>query len=344
MSWIGYKNVTVGTLLTIGLFAACKHDYCEDLDCLNGGVCDDGKCECAFSYYGDRCQISSELIHFGTVSIDSSYSSTGSSWGIGYGDHHLYIANSRTYKVFKVDTNRSQVSWLGWLRDSLAFHTADTTADSNFIPQMVYYHNQALFIACELDSENVIIKVDEDGTLRKKLDIEVAENGSFMVDGLENIYVYANDQIKKYDSSGLQVGTYGGTGTGNGQFNNGAAPIQLMYDRNTDLWAYDAGNMRIQRLSSDGAYVSQWAVGQTTSLAPFFLERTNDEFYLTITSEGVDKFARLNNAGIVLKEWRFPEIPYFTYKESQVIVVGDLVYMLDHFNDQVVIYLLPQEI
>jgi len=37
------------------LYSSCQ-DPCEDVDCYNGGWCDDGDCECPPGTYGDNCQ------------------------------------------------------------------------------------------------------------------------------------------------------------------------------------------------------------------------------------------------------------------------------------------------
>jgi hypothetical protein len=46
-------------LLTICFFAlsGCKKDQCESINCLNGGVCVDGTCECPAGYSGTNCEI-----------------------------------------------------------------------------------------------------------------------------------------------------------------------------------------------------------------------------------------------------------------------------------------------
>jgi hypothetical protein len=45
------------TLFTVSVWTSCKKDLCKDTTCLNGGVCDDGKCECPEGFEGDGCEI-----------------------------------------------------------------------------------------------------------------------------------------------------------------------------------------------------------------------------------------------------------------------------------------------
>lgn len=41
-------------IILMGLFSSC--DKCKDVDCMNGGTCDAGDCECATYYTGDKCE------------------------------------------------------------------------------------------------------------------------------------------------------------------------------------------------------------------------------------------------------------------------------------------------
>jgi len=45
----------LGLLLFSFLYSSCQ-DPCEDVDCYNGGWCDDGDCECPPGVYGSECQ------------------------------------------------------------------------------------------------------------------------------------------------------------------------------------------------------------------------------------------------------------------------------------------------
>ena len=44
------------TLLTIlTIISSCKHDPCKDTNCLHGGTCNNGTCECPVGYTGPDC-------------------------------------------------------------------------------------------------------------------------------------------------------------------------------------------------------------------------------------------------------------------------------------------------
>jgi streptogramin lyase len=74
-------------------------------------------------------------------------------------------------------------------------------------------------------------------------------------DSSGNIWV-ANDgnhTVAKYNSSGHWISTFGGFGTGNGQFEH---PMGIAVDASGDVWVADWGNSRIQEFDSNGVYLT----------------------------------------------------------------------------------------
>ncbi len=57
--------------LTVALFQSCEDDPCEDVTCLNDGICLDGTCDCSTGYSGADCgtHCSEELL--GTWNVTS---------------------------------------------------------------------------------------------------------------------------------------------------------------------------------------------------------------------------------------------------------------------------------
>jgi streptogramin lyase len=91
------------------------------------------------------------------------------------------------------------------------------------------------------------------------------------LDASGNVYVSephpfgsGNDQIQKFSPSGALLTTWGGTGTGSGQFSK---PFCLGLDLKGNVFVVDFGNNRIQEFSSSGQYMAQWKGPQTSFLA-----------------------------------------------------------------------------
>lgn len=58
------RSIIITAILSIGVFFAisytsCNKDRCNDVACLNAGVCDGGNCTCVAGFEGSRCEISS---------------------------------------------------------------------------------------------------------------------------------------------------------------------------------------------------------------------------------------------------------------------------------------------
>ena len=55
-------------LVSIFLFVSCG-DPCDDVNCDNGGSCDDGTCICLTGYTGDNCQTEIRSSYYGTWDV-----------------------------------------------------------------------------------------------------------------------------------------------------------------------------------------------------------------------------------------------------------------------------------
>jgi tripartite motif-containing protein 71 len=73
-----------------------------------------------------------------------------------------------------------------------------------------------------------------------------------------------NDQIQKFSPSGELLATWGGTGTGSGQFSK---PFCLGLDPKGNVFVVDFGNNRVQELTPAGQYVAQWKGPESGFLA-----------------------------------------------------------------------------
>lgn len=63
-------------LATSMTFSSCK-DECKDVDCLNGGTCSDGDCNCADGYEGSNCGTESRAKYFGSYNTINEMCASG---------------------------------------------------------------------------------------------------------------------------------------------------------------------------------------------------------------------------------------------------------------------------
>ncbi len=117
---------------------------------------------------------------------------------------------------------------------------------------------------------NRIQKFDKNGVYITKWGSAGSGNGQFQtpsslsVDGSGNIFVAEaggggfplNNRIQKFTADGVFITTWGGRGTGNGQFKS---PYGVAVDKaGENVYVMDTGNNRIQKFDGSGGYKSQW--------------------------------------------------------------------------------------
>jgi len=136
----------------------------------------------------------------------------------------------------------------------------------------------------------------------------IAPSGNFLITDS------ANKSVSAFSSTGGFIGSFGGWGTGNGQF-TGVAGIAV--DASGNIWVVDAGNNRVEEFNSSGAYLSQF--GSVGSGGGHFLSPDaiavdgNGNIWVTDgNGSGVVRVEEFNSSGTFLSQFtisgggRFP--------------------------------------
>ncbi len=138
--------------------------------------------------------------------------------------------------------------------------------------QFSYHHGIAVdgsgsvFVA---DSGNARIqKFDNNGAFLTKWGSLGSGDGQFYspqlnspagvaIDGSGNVFVVdnGNSRIQKFTNTGIFVGKWGSSGTGDGQF---AGPFGIAVDGNGNVYVADTGNSRIQKFDNTGTFLTKW--------------------------------------------------------------------------------------
>ncbi len=59
-------------VMTLSVFVACEgDDPCENITCLNEGICDNGSCDCPVGFEGDTCEVEYRDRILGLYTYDS---------------------------------------------------------------------------------------------------------------------------------------------------------------------------------------------------------------------------------------------------------------------------------
>jgi hypothetical protein len=219
--------------------------------------------------------------------------------GNGYFYHTFGVAIDRSYNVYVADGNQIIQKF---------------SSTGKFIRRWGFYGDTYPFDFGQLDAAPEGIAVDHVGNVyvtngRRKPDIikfdstgkflfRIKSNGALgsltyprwlTTDGVGNLYVsdYENHVVKKYDQNGNFITSFGGKGSGDGQFNyvNG-----LAIGKSGKIYVADAGNNRIQVFGKKGTtgFDSEEAEQSTLKISPnpsssgIFTIATEGQVYITL--------------------------------------------------------------
>lgn len=117
------------------------------------------------------------------------------------------------------------------------------------------------------------------------------EAGFYVSDG------YGNNHVHRYDANGKHVSTWGGKGTGPGEFH---LPHCAWFDGDDSVWVADRENNRVQVFDAEGTFKVEWTGYKRPA---DFWARDDGEVYLAELDAGV---AVLDRSGEILA--RFGEM------------------------------------
>jgi len=112
-------------------------------------------------------------------------------------------------------------------------------------------------------------------------------------DSLGNAYVvYYSGQVVKYNSLGATLTSWGGEGSGNGQFNG---PVSVVVGLDDSVYVADALNGRIQRFNGNGEFISAWGTtgggdGQFDIPVGIDVNYKGDVYVVDCYNERIQKF------------------------------------------------------
>lgn len=179
---------------------------------------------------------------------------------------NVWIADSGNKRIQKFDSEGNFLMKFGTSGTGNGQFSGiyDMVLDSN---DNIYTYDGANFALQKFDRNgNFLWKIGSSGTGNGQFG--VIGYGIFVaVDASGQVFVCdtTNKRIQKFNSSGgyLSQIALTATGAGNGQFNAIYGPGFMTVDSSGNFYVYDSGNNRIQKLDSNGAYVSQFSTAGT---------------------------------------------------------------------------------
>lgn len=109
--------------------------------------------------------------------------------------------------------------------------------------------------------------------------------------------------VQKFNSSGVFQLAWGTSGSGNGQFLNGAGGVAV--DSAGNVYVTDLGNHRIEKFTSGGSFISSWGSsgtgnGQFSAPEGIAIDATDNVY---IADTGNHRIQKFNTSGTFITKW-----------------------------------------
>lgn len=251
-------------------------------------------------------------------------------WVLDHDGTYLFVTDRENRRVQRFDSNHKVKDWWGALNGVWGYHTEDVSADEVFDPTKAVNKNGYLFVSGYIidDYRYVVFKISNSGNILKTFDILVYGSYSMCIDSKENIFVYGNNEINKYDKEGNHVVTFGGFGEEDGLFQNDGGAAQIVVDNQDNLYIPDPGGDRIQKFDNAGKFLLNWDIYLSSyyASASFFNNQiySQDDYYLyAFSTEGEEQY-----------KWEKAEL----HGQLQILVVNDKLYEPYSFGDNIKVY------
>jgi tripartite motif-containing protein 71 len=124
------------------------------------------------------------------------------------------------------------------------------------------------------------------------------------IDHNDNIYINqrTTNTVRKYTTSGVFLSSFGGTGTGNGQF---TLPGRLAIDSQNNIYATDQNNCNVQKFDPSGAFLLKWGscgAGNSQFSQPYDAI-VDPEDNIWIVDRGNNSIKKFDSTGNYITKW-----------------------------------------
>ncbi len=247
--------------------------------------------------------------HLGWWGINAGdYGNYQSAWGLKFDSSgNLYVTDFAGKALKKLNSNLEGVS--SW------FANIDGSNISN--PGAVRFFG---VVDVDIDSQGYIYIYNFNASRIDKLDPNTGAivlswstpntSTGIVIDHNDNIYINqrGTNTIRKYNTSGIFISSFGGTGTGNGQFQ---LPGRLAVDSQNNIYATDQVRNNVQKFNSSGVFQFAWGgtgTGNSQFNQPYDLI-FDQEGNLWIEDRGNQSIKKFDPNGNFISKWNGTGLP-----------------------------------
>ncbi len=175
---------------------------------------------------------------------------------------NLYVTHENSHAVTKLDPNGNVISQWG---------CAGTGDGLSAVPGSIAIDPAGRLVVADVWNGR-ILRFTSEGRFVSQWGGETwAEVRGLTTDTSGNLYCADADEVQKYNRDGKLIGRWGGSGSGDGQFQFVSA---IAVDPSGNVYAADSGNSRVQKFTGDGKLLAKWGTegtGDGQFSGPFFI-------------------------------------------------------------------------
>jgi hypothetical protein len=263
------------------------------------------------------------------------------SQGIATDGNYVYVADKGNNCIKKVElSGNSIIGWYGFNNGAWGYYDASKTPDINFEAMRLLYKNNFLYASVNRNVsdpwEDRFFKINLlDNTLSDSSNVSSCFwIFSFDIDSNENIFIYFNDSIKKYNH-GFLMG-FGGYGSTDGKLDNSYGNNNLVIINDT-IVVSDPGNKRFQKFKPDGTYISSTPL-DVDGLNQYFYSSNSKYcyFYSNASGGGYKEYNYVNNTNSI---WKVPS-DYQSYVNAwdPFVILNDKIIFQDSNHNRLLVF------
>lgn len=268
---------------------------------------------------------------FGEFALPHPSGNTG--WNICIIDDLLYVADAENNRIQRINNGEFNFKdWLGYKDGVWGVYTEDVPADDRSELFSIIYKNNSIYVSSYIKKTNKILKLNKKGEIEKEIVFNhpLWDETDFNVDSNENIFIYDEKKIYKYDIEGNLISSFGDYGSDEGEFNSWVCKIVI--DKDDNVFVCDGVNNRVNKFSNEGIFIMSFPIEYDAVRSYLFYDGTylytpgeNEKGLMKYSTEGeiVDKwgtdmnlYAQFIVSGHVLFAEKYNEIEVYSLKQK----------------------------
>ncbi len=181
---------------------------------------------------------------------------------------NIYVTCENSHAVMKLDPNGNVISQWG---------NAGTRDGLSAVPGSIAIDPSGRLVVADVWNGRILRFTSEGRFVSQWGEETWAEVWDLTTDTSGNLYCADADEVQKYNRDGKLIGRWGGSGSGDGQFQFVSA---IAVDSSGNVYVADNGNCRVQKFATDGKFLAKWGT-QGTGHGQF-----DDMFFIAVDDSG----------------------------------------------------------